>query len=742
MCSTEVKIESFSRETTPTPSSKHKFEGNARLVTKTPLLNGKTANLKKEEIRAYFNDTFDLYESLFNCLATEEAFYEKATPLRHPLIFYFGHTAVFFINKLNVAKLISARVDTHIESMLAIGVDEMSWDDMDETHYHWPSPLQVKIYRGKVRSLVNDFITENDLALPINWSNPFWIILMGIEHERIHLETSSVLIRQLPLKYVVPAPNFGECNERGEYDESPKNALHPVPARTITQGKDNDAKSFSWDNEYGSLTTVLPAFRASKYLVSNREFADFVSADGYRRKEFWSEEGQRWLAYTKAECPTFWRKVGSDLKAWRYRTMTREINMPWDWPADVNCLEAEAYCLWASKKSGKNIRLPAEAQWMALRESILEDQFDWELAPGNINLEHWASACPVNKFKSIMEDGTEFFDVIGNVWQWTETPITGLPGFKVHEAYDDFSTPTFDGKHNLMKGGSFFSTGNCATKDARYAFRRHFFQHAGFRYIESEDTIITELNPYETDEQVSQYIEFHFGETYFDVPNFAAKCGQNALRYFSQHSRNKPCRALDLGCAIGRTSLELASVFEHVDGVDFSARFISAATRLKETGSTRYKIKDEGEIFSFKDVTLETMGLNEWAHRCQFWQGDACNLPQKFLDYDLVFAGNLIDRLYEPGKFLEKIHTVVNPGGLLILTSPYTWLEEFTSREEWVGGFKRDGENLRTIDGLNDALSTHFDLVAEPADVPFVIRETARKFQHSIAQMTVWRRYV
>ena len=133
---------------------------------------------------------------------------------------------------------------------------------------------------------------------------------MGIEHERIHLETSSVLIRQLPLKYVVPAPNFGECNERGEYDESPKNALHPVPARTITQGKDNGAKSFSWDNEYGSLKTVLPAFRASKYLVSNREFADFVSANGYRRKEFWSEEGQRWLAYTKAECPTFWRKVG------------------------------------------------------------------------------------------------------------------------------------------------------------------------------------------------------------------------------------------------------------------------------------------------------------------------------------------------------------------------------------------------------------------------------------------------
>ena len=42
--------------------------------------------------------------------------------------------------------------------------------------------------------------------------------------------------------------------------------------------------------------------------------------------------------------------------------------------------------------------------------------------------------------------GTGFYDVIGNVWQWTETPIDGLPGFEVHPLYDDFSTPTFCGE--------------------------------------------------------------------------------------------------------------------------------------------------------------------------------------------------------------------------------------------------------------------------------------------------------
>jgi len=47
----------------------------------------------------------------------------------------------------------------------------------------------------------------------------------------------------------------------------------------------------------------------------------------------------------------------------------------------------------------------------------------------------------------------ERFDVVGNVWQWTETPIYPFDNFKVHPLYDDFTAPTFDGQHNLIKGG-------------------------------------------------------------------------------------------------------------------------------------------------------------------------------------------------------------------------------------------------------------------------------------------------
>lgn len=157
--------------------------GSLAAVTRTTVLNEGTPDSKREEILHYFHQTFDLYESLFECLVSDEAYYARASPLRHPLIFYYGHTAVFFINKLNVANLINTRIDPHLESTLAIGVDEMSWDDLNDGHYEWPTPAEVKAYRDETRAVVDNFIKTCDLSLPIRWEDPLWIIMMGIEHE-------------------------------------------------------------------------------------------------------------------------------------------------------------------------------------------------------------------------------------------------------------------------------------------------------------------------------------------------------------------------------------------------------------------------------------------------------------------------------------------------------------------------------------------------------------------------------
>ena len=330
-----------------------------------------------------------------------------------------------------------------------------------------------------------------------------------------------------------------------------------------------------------------------------------------------------------------------------------------------------------------------------------------------------------------------FYDLIGNVWQWTETPISGYEGFEVHPVYDDFSTPTFDGKHNLIKGGSWASTGNYAIRDSRYAFRRHFFQHAGLRYVEAAPLPEVKVNIYETDQSVSQYIEFHYGKAHLDVPNFPVACIEALMEHKKQGSFE---RALDLGCATGRSSFELAKHFDHVDAVDFSARLIEAPSHLQRTGAQRYTIANEGELVSYEEVRLSDFERYiEIKDKISFMQGDASNLHEKYKDYDLVFAGNLIDRLYDPAAFLSLIKDRIRPEGLLVLTSPYTWLEEFTPRDKWLGGFKADtGENFTTLDGLREELAPQFKQLGEPRDIPFVIRETARKFQHTFAQMSVW----
>ena len=461
--------------------------------TRTILLDAGNAEEKRAEIRQYFHDSYDIDEALLEILRYDETFYLRADPLRHPLIFYFGHTATFYINKLLLARLIEERVNPTYEALFAVGVDEMSWDDLDEKHYDWPSVAEVQAYRDRVRAVVDDVIQTLPLQLPITWDSPWWVIMMGIEHARIHLETSSVLIRQLPIEHVRPHPLWEICRSTGA---APENELIDVPAGEIALGKQKNHPLYGWDNEFGTHSESIKAFRASRYLVSNREFLEFIDDSGYTTQSWWTDEGWRWREYKQAAHPLFWIPAGG---SHRLRTLAAEIDMPWDWPVELNYLESKAFCNWKSAQLDKTVRLPTEEEWYLLRDRAVDtDQPYWEAAPGNINLEHYASSCPVTQFRF-----GDFYDVIGNVWQWTETPITGFTGFEVHPYYDDFSTPTFDGLHNLIKGGSWISTGNEATRDSRYAFRRHFFQHTGLRYVESDQPVSIEVDVYETDRSIA-----------------------------------------------------------------------------------------------------------------------------------------------------------------------------------------------------------------------------------------------
>lgn len=201
-------------------------------------------------IRKYFLETYAVYEKLFDLLSDDRAFYIRAEPLRHPLIFYFGHTSTVYVNKLIDHGLIKQRINEDYEKMFAVGVDEMDWDDLNESHYDWPSVGQTRLFREQVKQMVLNVIdaqTEDKIS---SWLSNLWVILMGIEHERIHLETSAVIIRQVPLNFIREIPEFAQCQYRQtDPGNAPANSMVEVAAwKGEWERKREDAKTYGWDN--------------------------------------------------------------------------------------------------------------------------------------------------------------------------------------------------------------------------------------------------------------------------------------------------------------------------------------------------------------------------------------------------------------------------------------------------------------------------------------------------------------
>ncbi len=243
-------------------------------------------------------------------------------------------------------------------------------------------------------------------------------------------------------------------------------------------------------------------------------------------------------------------------------------------------------------------------------------------------------------------------------------------------------------------------------------------------------------NIYESDRLVREYLLFHYGAPDLVLPwrsgprealGFAVRCVRELL---DGTSIRRDARALDLGCAVGRSSLELAGHCREVIGIDYSQAFVAAAEKVRTGGEVAFEYVIEGERTARATARVPT-GID--ATRVKFEAGDAMNLRADLGVFDVVLAANLLCRLPDPRVFLVRLPELVKPGGQLLLTTPFTWLEEFTPRDQWIGG---KGEN-GSAEELTRLLEPNFDLKVSK-DIPFLIREHARKYQWSVAWGTRW----
>lgn len=348
----------------------------------------------RRALQDYFDNTWTLTEVLLGGLQGEEAFMRPPYhDLRHPMIFYYGHPAALYVNKLRVAGLLDAPINAYYEVIFETGVDEMSWDDLSKNQMAWPSVAEVQAYRRQVYEVVSALIAglSDDMVLSITQSSPLWALVMAFEHERIHLETSSFLISELPQECVrfpegLPAyhPSAKLGGKDGASDPAvevvktplsgvhyPVNEMIAVPETAVTIGKPRDFPSFGWDNEYGQRTFTVPAFKASKYKITNGEFLEFMQDGGYARTELWTATGWEWRAFRNVKMPTHFIRTGPQGKhEYVLRLLfdtTSEV--PWDWPVVVNLHEATAFAKWRSLKTGKPYRVMTELEHRAIRDS-------------------------------------------------------------------------------------------------------------------------------------------------------------------------------------------------------------------------------------------------------------------------------------------------------------------------------------------------------------------------------------
>ncbi|NUR06439.1 MAG: ergothioneine biosynthesis protein EgtB [Nocardioidaceae bacterium] len=251
-----------------------------------------------------------------------------------------------------------------------------------------------------------------------------------------------------------------------------------VPAGPFTMGTSTDA--WALDNERPAHQVDLPAYAVDTVPVSNAAYRAFVEAGGYDDERLWAEAGWRWRCESGKRGPAFWFRDGG---SWLRRRFGRVEPLPDDEPVQhVNWYEADAYARWAGR------RLPTEAEW--------EKAASWDPATRTKRRFPWGDEAPTDRHANLGQhryhpvasgsfpDGAApsgALQMVGDVWEWTATELTGYPGFRSFP-YREYSEVFFDDGYRVLRGGSWATDPlACRTTFRNWDFpiRRQIF--SGFR---------------------------------------------------------------------------------------------------------------------------------------------------------------------------------------------------------------------------------------------------------------------
>lgn len=314
-----------------------------------------------------------------------------------------------------------------------------------------PSRQETLAYLMAVRDAVLERIEAGKLT-----DRDRYFIQLGVFHEDMHNEAFTYTRQTLGYA----APQFSRPEAPAADEAGPLVGDVEIPGGRFLLGA-LPGEPFVFDNEKWAHPVQVHSFVMARAAVTQDEFAEFVEAGGYQRRDFWSEQGWTWRLKVEAEHPVYWRReaAGRWLRRQFHCWLPLEPHRP---VLHVNWWEAEAYCKWAGR------RLPTEVEWEVAASSEPADsgralaetkrRFPWgDAAPASEHANlggRSGSAVDVAAFPA----GDSAFgcrQMIGNVWEWTASNFEPYPGFEV-DPYREYSQPWFS-THNVLRGGAWLT---------------------------------------------------------------------------------------------------------------------------------------------------------------------------------------------------------------------------------------------------------------------------------------------
>jgi iron(II)-dependent oxidoreductase len=412
-----------------------------------------TATQRQDALAKTRARTFQLFD-----VATSEAVLHKAPlPGFRPVIWHLAHIGAFegywVIQRALGQPSINARYDVLFDPI------KTPRENADVL----PSRAEMQAYLEQTRAKVLRALEETEGVRGDNaLLNNGYVFDLVLEHERQHQETLAALINALPLDVKRAGPPAAQGKRRTPAAEI------SIPSMRFRVG--GNGASFEYDNELPPLDVDIAAFRIDRDQVTNAEFADFIEAGGYARREWWSDDGWAWKEQEAIALPLGWSGP-----PWRERRFFDEGPLREDAPVTgVSWFEADAF----ARSQGK--RLPTEFEWEAAAawDSAAKKRHtypwgDGAYAPalGNADAILW-STTPVGSYPT-GDTRSGLHDAAGNLWEWTSSSFVGYPGFVAHP-YPEYSEIWYDGDHRVARGGSWFTAPALLRASFRNFYRRNF----------------------------------------------------------------------------------------------------------------------------------------------------------------------------------------------------------------------------------------------------------------------------